>query len=114
MVRQARFVCAKQVEVTRMSGKMKYYLVCYDIREPKRWKKCFRLVKGYGERIQYSVFQCYLSERAMAQLRWELAKILSKEDSLLIAPIYAPDQNKIIQWNMSAEWSPDRERFKTL
>lgn len=77
-------------------------------------EEVFSTHEGLRRENPVLVFQCYLSERAMAQLRWELAKILSKEDSLLIAPIYAPDQNKIIQWNMSAEWSPDRERFKTL
>lgn len=94
--------------------KSKYYLVCYDIREPKRWRKCYRLLKGYGNRVQYSVFQCLLTEQLISQLRWELAKILDEEDSLLIAPIYAPDRNKIIQWNMTAEWGISNDRFKTL
>lgn len=97
-----------------MATKKQYYLVCYDIREPKRWRKCYRLLKGYGERIQFSVFQCLLSDPLVAQMRWELAKILNKDDSLLIAPIATPDKNKIIQWNMNADWSGSRDRFKTL
>jgi CRISPR-associated protein Cas2 len=33
-----------------------WYLVCYDIRCPKRWRKAYKLIEGYGDRLQYSIF----------------------------------------------------------
>ena len=42
-----------------------WYLVCYDIRDPKRWRRCFKLLKGYGEGLQYSVFRCRLTKRQL-------------------------------------------------
>jgi CRISPR-associated protein Cas2 len=36
------------------------YLVCYDIRDPKRLRRTHKLVKAYGEAWQYSVFYCTL------------------------------------------------------
>jgi len=44
------------------------YIVTYDIRDPKRWRRVFRLMNGYGEWLQLSVFQCRLSRRRQAEL----------------------------------------------
>ena len=44
------------------------YLVTYDIRDDKRWRRVFRLMKGFGEWLQLSVFQCRLSRRRHAEL----------------------------------------------
>ena len=38
------------------------YLVCYDIRDAKRLRRVHKLMKGYGEPWQYSVFFCVLKE----------------------------------------------------
>lgn len=45
------------------------YLICYDIRDAKRWRKAYKLLQGYGERIQYSIFRCQLSMRSREKLR---------------------------------------------
>lgn len=44
------------------------YLVTYDIRDAKRWRRVFKLMKGFGEWLQLSVFQCRLSRRRHAEL----------------------------------------------
>jgi CRISPR-associated protein Cas2 len=44
------------------------YIVSYDIRDEKRWRRVFRLMKGYGEWLQLSVFQCRLSPQQHAEL----------------------------------------------
>lgn len=97
-----------------MSTRKMYYLVCYDIRDPKRWRKCYKVIKGYGERIQYSVFKCFLSDRKLSELRWELSKVFSNEDSLLIAPIQPADVDRIVLLNMDTDWKQERERFRTI
>ena len=56
-----------------------WYLVCYDIREPKRWRRCFKLLKGYGTSLQYSIFRCRLTRRQLERMRWELEKELASE-----------------------------------
>jgi CRISPR-associated protein Cas2 len=66
-----------------MSEQRFHCLVIYDIREPARWRKAYKLLKGYGQRIQYSVFRCSLSLRDHEKLRWELEKKLDAEDSVL-------------------------------
>jgi CRISPR-associated protein Cas2 len=44
------------------------YIVVYDIANPKRWRKIFRLMEGYGDWVQLSVFQCRLSRKRHAEL----------------------------------------------
>jgi CRISPR-associated endonuclease Cas2 len=46
-----------------------WYLICYG---PKRWRKAYKLLEGYGERIQYSVFRCWLSQRMREKLLLEM------------------------------------------
>jgi len=45
------------------------YIVAYDIADPKRWRRIFRLMHGYGEWLQLSIFQCRLSSRRRAELQ---------------------------------------------
>jgi CRISPR-associated protein Cas2 len=44
------------------------YIVSYDIGDAKRWRRVFKLMNGYGEWLQLSVFQCRLSARRHAEL----------------------------------------------
>ena len=46
-------------------------------------------MEGYGERMQYSVFRCWLTRRRMEQLRWELTEQLAPEDDVLLIPVCA-------------------------
>ena len=64
-----------------------WWLVCYDVRDPKRLRKAAKHMEGYGERMQYSVFRCWLNPRSMEQLRWELTEILMPEDDVLFIPL---------------------------
>jgi len=44
------------------------YIVTYDIADPKRWRRVFRLMEGFGEWLQLSVFQCRLTAQRHAEL----------------------------------------------
>lgn len=60
------------------------YLITYDIRDPKRLRRIFRLMKGYGEWLQYSVFQCLLSRKRHVELIAELDDAIEHgEDHIL-------------------------------
>ena len=66
---------------------VRWWLVCYDVRDPKRLRKTAKHMEGYGERMQYSVFRCWLTPRQVQQLRWELTSILDPVDDVLIIPL---------------------------
>ena len=62
-----------------MAEERLWYLICYDIRDPKRWRQCFKLLKGYGMAMQYSIFRCRLTRRQLERMRWELELELAPE-----------------------------------
>lgn len=60
------------------------FVVAYDISDPKRLRKVFRLLRGYGDHIQLSVFRCELSHRELVELRTKLAALIHHhEDQVL-------------------------------
>jgi CRISPR-associated protein Cas2 len=64
------------------------YLVCYDIVEPKRWRKVYKTMKGYGEWLQLSVFQCRLDREKLLRMKDKLSTLIDAcEDHLLIIDI---------------------------
>jgi CRISPR-associated protein Cas2 len=61
------------------------YLVAYDIREDRRLRNVAACMEGYGERIQYSVFICDLSDQEAVLLRGDVeARMKTSEDSVMI------------------------------
>lgn len=97
-----------------MAEAKNWYLICYDIRCPKRWRKAYKLLQGYGERIQYSIFRCWLSQRGREKLRWELEKVLETEDSLLL--IRLPDQcvSGIQAYNRPGAWPVEEAGYRIV
>jgi CRISPR-associated protein Cas2 len=61
------------------------YLVCYDICEQKRWRKVYKAMKGYGEWLQLSVFQCRLNKVKALQMTDLLTDLIdTSEDHVMI------------------------------
>lgn len=60
------------------------YLVTYDIRDDKRWRRIWKIMNGYGEWLQLSVFQCRLSRKRHAQLVADLDETLNKSDDHIL------------------------------
>ena len=70
-----------------MPANAKWYLICYDVRDPKRLRQVAKQLLGYGHRMQYSVFRCWLTPKKMQRLRWELTEQLAPEDDVLMIPL---------------------------
>ena len=61
------------------------YIVTYDISDPGRWRQVFRAMKGYGQRLQLSVWQCRLDERRRVEMVAALELLVARdEDHVLI------------------------------
>lgn len=56
-----------------------FFLVSYDICDPKRLPKVAKLLEGYGVRVQYSVFECILTERQYQELQRRLKRLIRVE-----------------------------------
>lgn len=51
-----------------------FYLVTYDIPNDARRFRLAKALKDYGERVQYSVFECLLDEKLFAAMLERIAK----------------------------------------
>jgi len=68
------------------------YIVTYDIAEPRRWRAVFRLMHGYGEWMQLSVFQCRLTRARHVELLARLTSTVSlADDHVLVVDIGAAE-----------------------
>ena len=60
------------------------YIVAYDIGDQKRWRHVFKLMHGYGQWLQLSVFQCRLTPRRRAELGAALEQLIKREEDHVV------------------------------
>jgi CRISPR-associated protein Cas2 len=71
-------------------------VITYDISEDKRRTKIHKVLKSYGQWMQFSVFECDLTETQYARLRSRLSKLIKPEqDSIRFYFLCACCKNKV-------------------
>ena len=70
------------------------YIVTYDVCDPKRLRKVFRLMKGYGDHIQLSVFRCELDARMLIELRGRLGQVIHHEEDQVLFIDVGPTEGR--------------------
>ncbi|MEM6731402.1 MAG: CRISPR-associated endonuclease Cas2 [Myxococcota bacterium] len=71
----------------RVDGPVRF-IVSYDICDPKRLRRVHKVMKGFGDALQYSVFICDLSPMARVKCETSLrAEINEREDQVLFINI---------------------------
>jgi CRISPR-associated protein Cas2 len=64
------------------------YVIAYDISDDRRRNQVFKIMHGFGDHAQYSVFLCQLNEPELVRLRRALrAEIHHGEDQVLIVEV---------------------------
>ncbi|MDY0088615.1 MAG: CRISPR-associated endonuclease Cas2 [Coriobacteriia bacterium] len=75
------------------------YIVSYDICNPRRLRKVYKTMRGYGRHLQLSVFACELSDMERATMVDDLGKIIHHtEDQVLtidLGPLPGPFAERI-------------------
>ncbi|SNY41123.1 CRISPR-associated protein, Cas2 family [Orenia metallireducens] len=73
-----------------------FVIISYDISEDKRRNRIFKILKDYGQWIQYSVFECDLDKEDYLKMRDRLERTIDKdEDSIRFYFLCANCQDKI-------------------
>ncbi|TAK68909.1 MAG: CRISPR-associated endonuclease Cas2 [Actinomycetota bacterium] len=78
-------------------------VVAYDVSTAtaageRRLRRVARICEGYGQRVQYSVFEVVCSQTDLAKLVAKLEdEIEPTEDSLRLYPIHGSDLGSVIQ-----------------
>lgn len=75
---------------------MRYFLVCYDVADAKRWRQVFKVMKKHGEHWQYSVFFCRLRAIDRTRLEIELRGILDRDEDRAFICDLGPDEHEAL------------------
>ncbi|RMD71276.1 MAG: CRISPR-associated endonuclease Cas2 [Gammaproteobacteria bacterium] len=76
-----------------MKHKENWYLVAYDIRDPRRMQRVHRFLKRHALPVQESVFFFQGTEGAIRRLMDEAARMLNlREDDLRAWPVAGPGE----------------------
>lgn len=60
------------------------YVVSYDISDPKRLRRVYKHMLGYGDHIQLSVFRCELTDTERVELRRGLEEIIHRQQDQIL------------------------------
>lgn len=61
-----------------------WYLFLYDVTDPKRLRRVHRVMTSWGAAVQLSVFRVRGTAREIERLRFELSKVMTEEDRLVV------------------------------
>lgn len=70
------------------------YLVCYDIADDKRLRRVFKTMRGWGDHIQFSVFECQLTAADLVKLRADLTAIVHRDDDQVLFVLLGPAEGR--------------------
>jgi len=91
-----------------MEKKYMRYLITYDIRDEKRLTKVAKIMKDFGERVQYSVFECNLQESELNMLKSRLKWVINMEqDSVIFYYLCESCFSKIQQFGEGRNYEDD-------
>lgn len=64
------------------------YVIVYDISDSKIRDQVFKLLKGVGEPVNYSVFECELKKKELKLLRDKIKNLIDpKKDVVIYYPL---------------------------
>ena len=73
-----------------------FRVISYDIPDDRRRNQLAKALKGFGHRVQYSVFEAHLNRRQYEQLKRVIERILdSSEDSIRYYTLCGACQQRI-------------------
>lgn len=70
------------------------YLVCYDISDDKRLRRVFQIMRGFGDHLQYSVFECQLTAMDLARCRAMLAGVIDGDEDQVLFVSLGPAEGR--------------------
>lgn len=71
-------------------------MISYDISDDSKRNKVSDLLKNYGQRVQYSVFECRLDEKTFDELLSKLKTFADSNDSIRVYQICVDCLKKVI------------------
>ena len=67
-------------------------IVSYDISHPRRWRRVYRTMRGFGQHLQLSVFTCDLTAAQRITMIAALQKAIDREEDQVLLIDLGPSQ----------------------
>jgi CRISPR-associated protein Cas2 len=88
-----------------------FYLVSYDIPDDRRRTRLAKTIKDFGDRVQYSVFECNLDGNLLDEMIARIQKTVDQdEDSVRIYALCAACE-RVIRIIGTGEVTKDRDVY---
>jgi len=85
------------------------YVIAYDIAHRRRLYRVAKTLEGWGERVQESVFECWLTQAELAELRQALRRLIHpQQDRIRYYPLCPKDRELVRflgQGELTRDWS---------
>lgn len=70
----------------------RFIMVCFDVSDDRRLRQVANELENFGQRVQRSVFECWLQEKQLFELKRRLSSILDEsEDQVRYYPLCSSD-----------------------
>lgn len=61
----------------------RFYMICFDVSHPRRLRLVAGELENFGQRVQRSVFECWLDEDELFELKRRLTRHLDPQEDRL-------------------------------
>lgn len=101
--------------MARAAGNERLYVVTYDIADARRWRRVFKAMRGFGQWLQLSVFQCRLTARRRADMAAKLEGLIKPgEDHVVILDLGPADQVDLSVESLGRRFEPIRREATVI
>jgi CRISPR-associated protein Cas2 len=99
------------MSAVRRSNAEHAYVVAYDISEPRRWRRVFKTMKGYGVWLQLSVFHCRLDGGRRAAMAMALETLIDHStDHVVILDLGPAEEVDLAVESLGKSFTPIERR----
>jgi CRISPR-associated protein Cas2 len=70
------------------------YLVCYDVSDDRRRTRVAKAMMGFGDRIQYSVFECQFTKTDLLRCRHALSGLIHHTEDQALFVLLGPSEGR--------------------
>lgn len=86
-------------------------MVAYDICDPRRWRRVFRTMKGYGRWLQLSLFQCRLTGARRIEMALALERLVDPaQDHVVILDLGPAESVSLAVESLGRPFEPIERR----
>lgn len=85
-------------------------MVCYDVADDRRRRLVAKILEGYGYRVQYSVFDCWLLQEQIVRLVLRLEDVLDPDqDRIHLCPMCRKDAAAVHVQGLGSRTKPEAQ-----